>query len=111
MIEYNIAIDNKVWENLSGFENGVLKNVIHLNDITELKKRYYSKGKECFKMVIAALHILKAENLLFLTTENMAHNKIENFQFLNRLEDEYNHIPKINSSTSIGSSGQMNKKQ
>lgn len=105
---YNVAINEKAWRNLSDFENDVLKHAIQLNDIGELKKYYYGKGLQDYKMLFTALRILEAEKLVFLTTDNRNKNFIENYQYLPRLSAEYEFKQNKEEHTNKGSSVQIN---
>lgn len=106
--EYHLAIDERAWQNLSAFENGVLKHAIQLNDIAELKKYYFGKGMQSYKMMFTALRILEAEKLVFLTMDNWNKNYIENYQYLPRLSAEYEFVQSNEQQNNTGSSVQMN---
>lgn len=106
--KYHVAISEKVWRNLSAFENGVLKHAIQLNGIAELKQYYFGKGMQAYKMMFTALRILEAEKLVFLTMDNRNKNFIKNYQYLPRLSAEYEFEQNKEQQTNKGSSVQMN---
>lgn len=106
--QYNIAIDNKVWESLSEFQNEVLKNALQLNDMVKLKKLYFNKGMQCFKMLFKTLRELEEEKLVFLTTNEFDESRIENYQFLKRLGEKYDHVQKPNTTVDNSSTVQIN---
>ncbi|MBO3097611.1 hypothetical protein [Gelidibacter pelagius] len=88
----NKAIDAKAWNNLSEFENTVLKHAIQLDSIVELKRYYYGQGSQSYKMLFTVLRLLEAEKLLFLDVDLDDKNIIKNYGFLDRLKDEYEYV-------------------
>ena len=92
----NQAVDEKRWENLTAFEDMVLKNAIILNDIRELNKYYIAQGVKARKMLDSAIKILAGENLIYLEFDSWDKSKIVGYRFLPRLIDEYSFQSKPN---------------
>lgn len=90
----NNAIDKKAWNNLSDADNSILKHAIQFDSLAELKKYYYDKGYEYYKMLFTVLRLLAAEKLLFLDVDVHDKNFIKNYGFLDRLKTEYDYVPK-----------------
>lgn len=106
----NQAVDEKKWENLSEFENVVLKNAIVLSNIAELKEYYFNQGIQPYKMLFSALRILEAENLILLEYDAWDKTKIEKYHIYGRLRDEYVYQPRVRN-FDVENLSQQNSKQ
>ncbi|MFK5958467.1 MAG: hypothetical protein QM495_06280 [Lutibacter sp.] len=101
-LDFDKAIDNKNWKNLSNFEKILLGHSLEM-DFNQLKKFYGSKlGQSQFITFIKALENIEKQNLLFLK-RNSWDNYITNYEYLEKLlqhKDEIYFI-KENSESSV----------
>jgi hypothetical protein len=108
-LSHNHAINNKVWKNLSDFDNKVLQDALKALSFIELKKIYWKKlGAERYKDFFTSLRNLSEVDLIALHTNEFDSFKIENIQYSNRLVDEYDYSPKANDRADKGSQVSFN---